>query len=48
MNEIKGISNWKVDMNSNDKVLEVEADASIEAEIIRAVTGAGYQITRLD
>ena len=41
------IENWKVDLESTDKVLEVHATEDISEEVIASVKKAGYQISRL-
>ena len=48
MNALKGVENWKVDLTSMDRILEVTGDPSLEPEIIRIVTAAGYQISMID
>lgn len=41
------IKNWKVDLESPDKILEVQSTEDISEEIIASVKKAGYQISRL-
>jgi len=46
LNETAGENHWKVDLDSSDKTLIVEGDLK-EAEIIAAVTRAGYTAVRI-
>jgi len=39
--------NWKVDLESPDKILEVETTEDISELIMESVKKAGYQISRL-
>ncbi len=41
------IDNWSVDLESPDKVLQVEAPEDISELVIQSVSKAGYQISKL-
>ena len=41
------IENWSVDLESPDKILEVEAFEDISDKVIASVVKAGYQISRI-
>jgi copper chaperone len=41
------IDKWSVDLESPEKILEVESPEDITNEVIEAVKKAGYQISRL-
>ncbi len=47
LQKIKGIENWKADLNNKNKLLIVEADASLESAIMQEVEAAGYRIELL-
>ena len=44
---IAGIEQWKVDLESPDKVLEVESTGYVSALVLESVKKAGYEISRL-
>lgn len=51
MEAINGIKSWRVFLDVNDKVIEVETDEDEEKianEVKKAVTTAGYKIEELD
>ena len=41
------VKDWKVDLDSADKVLEVEASSDVTDQVIENVKKAGYEISRL-
>jgi copper chaperone len=41
------IENWSVDLESPDKVLEVESQEDISEKVINNVKKAGYEISQL-
>ena len=41
------IEKWSVDLESPDKVLEVESNEDISAEVMESVKKAGYVISQL-
>ena len=43
LNDVKGIDQWKVDIDNPDKILTVEGDVTIEA-VVEAVEDAGFDI----
>lgn len=47
LNSIVSIQTWKVDLESPDKVLEVQATSDVTELVIESVKKAGYQINRL-
>jgi copper chaperone CopZ len=47
LDELQGVTIWRVDVADERKVLTVEGIAS-QAEIIRVVEGAGYDIRPLE
>jgi copper chaperone len=47
MNKISGITDWKVDLNQPDRILEVNASSEIKEDILIAVKKAGYEISQL-
>lgn len=47
LESLTSIENWSVDLESPDKVLEVNAATNISEEIIDSVKKAGYVISRL-
>ncbi|MEI8048995.1 MAG: heavy-metal-associated domain-containing protein [Bacteroidota bacterium] len=47
LESLKGIETWKVDLESPDKVIEVEATEDISELVIESVKKAGFQISRL-
>ncbi len=44
LNELDNIENWKVDIDSPDKTLEITIDDDDEESVIDAVKEAGYTI----
>ena len=44
---ITEVKDWKVDLDSADKVLEVEASSDVTDQVIENVKKAGYEISRL-
>ena len=43
MNELKGIQNWNIDLESENKTLIINSDDAVsENEIIETVSKAGY------
>ena len=44
---IPEVQNWKVDLDSADKLLEVEASNDVTAKVLENVKKAGYEINRL-
>jgi copper chaperone len=43
MNELKGIQNWNIDLENENKTLIINSDNSLsEKEIIETVSKAGY------
>ena len=47
LESIADIKQWKVDLESADKVLEVESIEDISNQVIENVKKAGYDISRL-
>ncbi len=47
LDNLEGIANWKVDLESPDKVIEVESTEDISELVIESVKKAGFQISRL-
>jgi len=47
LESIKEGRNWHVDLESDDRLLEVEAIADIGEKVIENVKKAGYEISRL-
>lgn len=47
LDEIVGEGNWSVDTNNPDKILTVTTDEEI-AEVVEAVTDAGFKIQKID
>jgi copper chaperone CopZ len=49
LNATAGEDNWEVDINSPDKILTIVKEKDItEAEVIKAITEAGYKAERVD
>jgi copper chaperone len=44
---IPEIQNWKVDLDTPYKILEVQAFTDISGKVIESVKKAGYEISRL-
>lgn len=47
LESLNSIDKWSVDLESPDKVLEVEAPEDISDKVIESVKKAGYLISRL-
>jgi len=47
MESINSIEHWSVDLESSEKILEVDASEDISEQVIDSVKKAGYQISRL-
>jgi copper chaperone len=47
LESLKSIEKWSVDLEQQDKVLEVVSPEDISEQIIESVKKAGYQISRL-
>ncbi|WP_046243451.1 heavy-metal-associated domain-containing protein [Hymenobacter terrenus] len=47
LNQEVGASNWQVDTASTDKVLTITAPSATAAQIVLAVTEAGFEIQPL-
>ena len=47
LNESKGIRNWSVDTENEDKILSVHSDGIAEAAVIQKVQEAGFKIDKL-
>ena len=47
LESIHEIEQWKVDLESTDKILEVESKEDVAEEVIKNVKKAGYEISRL-
>lgn len=48
MNELKGVENWNIDLESTQKTLTVNAKEQLsELQIIEAVNKAGYTAEKL-
>ena len=47
MNEIKGISNWEVDLDDTDKILTVQATTDVEQQIKEVFEVKGFEVTRI-
>ncbi|MBK7173014.1 MAG: heavy-metal-associated domain-containing protein [Bacteroidales bacterium] len=47
LSNINEIKSWNVDLNSIDKVLEIEANEDISDQVIENIKKAGYEISRL-
>jgi len=47
LNEVKGISSWKVDTDNPDKILTVESESISYEPIIEAVKKVGFNIRPL-
>jgi len=48
LNAIKGIASWKVDINSPDRLLEVETEDVNENEIVETLKKIGYNAERVN
>lgn len=47
LNGLNGVGNWKVDLESPDRVLTVESNGATESQIMNSVTTAGYKIEKM-
>ena len=47
LNALAGISSWKVDTNSEDKILEIETSSIPSDIIIKAVQEVGFSIAKI-
>ncbi|RPD93055.1 copper chaperone [Aureibaculum marinum] len=47
LNAIDNIDSWKVDLNSSDKVLEVEIDDDNKETVFNAVKDLGFEIEEI-
>jgi copper chaperone len=47
LNALDGVENWKVDLESPDRVLTVESNGATESQIMNSVTTAGYKIEKM-
>ena len=47
LNNAAGENNWKVDVQSPEKILTVSTDGINEPDIVAAVTKAGYKAERI-
>jgi copper chaperone len=47
LDNMDAIGKWSVDLESPDKVLEIEAEEDIAEEVIEIIKKAGYQISQL-
>jgi len=47
LDNMEAIGKWSVDLESLDKVLEIEAEEDIAEEVIESIKKAGYQISQL-
>ncbi|MBK7213501.1 MAG: heavy-metal-associated domain-containing protein [Bacteroidales bacterium] len=45
--QIQGIQEWKVDLESADKILEINSEADVTEQVIESVKKAGFLISRL-
>ena len=48
LNEIKGITNWKVDTSNPNKILTVETENLSAQDVINTVNKAGFTIEKLN
>jgi copper chaperone len=47
LEKIEGIGEWKVDLTSPDKLLDIDLPEEKAGEILEAIKKAGYEISRL-
>jgi copper chaperone len=47
LDTMESIGKWSVDLESPDKILEMEATEDISDEVIEGIKKAGYQISQL-
>jgi copper chaperone len=48
LNNVDSIDEWKVDIENQDKILEVISENGSTSDVIHAVEGAGYEIEEID
>lgn len=44
LNNLDNINSWKVDLDNQDRILEVELDDDNKEEVFNAVKGLGFEI----
>lgn len=47
LNEVDEIDEWKVNLEHDDRILEVELDENAPAKVITAVNKAGFEIEQI-
>lgn len=47
LNELDNIESWKVDIENPYKILEVKLESGGEEDVIKAVSGAGFEIEKV-
>jgi copper chaperone len=47
LNNLDNIDSWKVDLDDQDRVLEVELDDNNKEEVFNAVKGLGFEIEEI-
>lgn len=47
MNSIKGIIRWNVDLTTPDRLLIVECEDDVSADVLAAINKAGYKIEKV-
>ena len=47
LESIPGIEQWNVNLESADRVLEVESTEDVSVQVLESVKKAGYEISRL-
>jgi copper chaperone len=47
LNKTQGISQWKVDTSTPDKILTVKSEGATEEDVIDAVKKAGFNIEKI-
>lgn len=47
LENIPEIKEWQVDLESADRVLEVDSENDVSSQVIESVKKAGYEISRL-
>ena len=47
LDKIEGIGEWKVDLSSPDRILEINTPAEKEGDILETIRKAGSEISRL-
>lgn len=48
LDSILEIENWEINLESDNKTLEVESKSDVSDLVIETIKKAGYQISRLD